>query len=51
MVAAVAGTDDDPQRRCAVVAALEALGVTVMPDHVTAVEAALALLPGGEEGR
>ncbi|MDO9015530.1 MAG: acyl-CoA synthetase FdrA [Deltaproteobacteria bacterium] len=51
MVAAVAGTDDDPQRRGALVAALEALGVTVMPDHVTAVEAALALLPAGEEGR
>jgi FdrA protein len=48
VVAAVVGTDDDAVRRDAVVAALEALGVVVMPDHVSAVEAALALLPGEE---
>ena len=43
MVAAVVGTDED--RRGAQVAALQALGVMVMPDHATAVEAALELLP------
>lgn len=49
MVAAVLGTEDGSPRRSAVVASLEALGVTVTPDHATAVEAALALLPEGEE--
>lgn len=45
VVAAVVGTDDDPQRRASQVEALEALGVRVMPDHGSAVTAALALLP------
>jgi FdrA protein len=49
MVAAVLGTDEGTPRRGAMVAALEALGVTVMPDHATAVEAALALLPEGAD--